>query len=569
MEQNYEIHDKEMLAIIRALEEWRHFLEGATHLVEIWTDHKNLEYFMTVKKLNHRQACWSLYLARVDFLLHHRPGRTMGKPDALSRRADHGNGASDNENVVLLRLEFLAVHALEEVELTGMEQKILSNICRGNQNRDQEEPIAKAAQELQRSANETVHSLEWSNTDGLLQFRGKIYVPQSLDLRRQIVALCHDTYITGHPGCWKTLELVSRNYWWPQMSRYIGQYVSTCDLCLWTKPWRHSPVGELQPLSIPDAQWDTLSVDFVVELPESFRHDAVMTVVDSVSKRVHFILTHTMVTAEGVAKLFLHHVWKLHGLPKRVVSDRGPQFIASFTKELYRLLGIRLSSSTAWHPQTDGQIEHVNQELNQFLCLFVNEQQDDWYDLLPIAEFQHNNHVHSATQQPLFLLDTGRIPRMGFEPSQVPSGLETVNEFTERMKSATEEAKSAIRKAQEDMTRYYNQRRTLAPVYKPGDRVYLDASDIKMTCPSPKLSHRRLGPFEIESQVGPSAYCLKLPHGMRQLHPVFNVVKLSAAPEDPILGRKPQAPPPPIVVDGKEEWEVEEILNSCWHWRRF
>jgi len=130
------------------------------------------------------------------------------------------------------------------------------------------------------------------------------------------------------------------------MSRYIGQYVSTCDLCLQTKPWRHSPVGELQPLSVPDARWDTLSVDFVVELPESSGHDAVMTIVDSVSKRVHFVPTHTMVTAEGAARLFLHHVWKLHGLPKRVVSDRGPQFVASFTKELYRLLGIRLSSST-------------------------------------------------------------------------------------------------------------------------------------------------------------------------------------------------------------------------------
>jgi len=101
-------------------------------------------------------------------------------------------------------------------------------------------------------------------------------------------------------------------------------------------------------------------------------------------------------------------------------------------------------------------MERVNQELDQFLCLFVNERQNDWYDLLLIAEFQHNNHVHSATQQPLFLLDTGRIPRMGFKPSQAPSGLEMVNEFTERMKSATEEAKSAIRKAQEDMTRYYN-----------------------------------------------------------------------------------------------------------------
>jgi len=227
----------------------------------------------------------------------------------------------------------------------------------------------------------------------------------------------------------------------------------------------------------------------MVKLPESSRHDAVMTVVDSISKRIHFVLTHMTVTAEGAARLFLHHVWKLHGLPKRVVSNRGPQFVASFTKELYRL-GIRLSSSTAWHPQTDGQTERVNQELDQFLRLFINERQDDWYNLLSIAEFQHNNHVYSTTQQPPFLLDTGQIPCMGFELSQVPSGLETVNKFMERVKSATEEAKSAIRKAQENMTWYYNQRRTLAPMYKPGDRVYLDVSDIKTTRPSLKLSHR-------------------------------------------------------------------------------
>jgi len=132
VERNYEIHDKEMLAIIHMLEEWRHFLEGVTHLVEIWTDHKNLEYFMTAKKLNCRQAHWSLHLARFDFLLHRRPRRTMGKPDALSRRANHGNGALDNKNIVLLRLEFLAVRALEGVELTGVEQKILSDIRKGN-----------------------------------------------------------------------------------------------------------------------------------------------------------------------------------------------------------------------------------------------------------------------------------------------------------------------------------------------------------------------------------------------------------------------------------------------------
>jgi len=232
-----------------------------------------------------------------------------------------------------------------------------------------------------------------------------------------------------------------------------------------------------------------LSVDFMVKLLESSGHDAVMTVVDSVSKRVHFVPTHTTVTAEGVARLFLHHVWKLHGLPKCVVSNCRPQFVASFTKKLYRLLDIRLSSFTAWHPQTDRQTECVNQELDQFFHLFVKKWQNDWYDLLPIVEFQHNNHVHSTTQQPLFLLDTGRIPCMGFEPSQVPSRLETVNKFMERMKSTTEEAKSAIRKAQEDMTQYYNRKKTPAPVYKPGDQVYLDTSDIKTTCPSPKLSH--------------------------------------------------------------------------------
>jgi len=197
-------------------------------------------------------------------------------------------------------------------------------------------------------------------------------------------------------------------------------------------------------------------MDFIVELPLSSGHDTVMTVVDSVSKQVHFILTHTTVTVEGAAQLFLYQVWKLHGLPKYVVSDRGPQFVARFTRELYCLLGIKLASSTAWYSQTDGQMERVNQELDQYLQLFVNKWQDDWYDLLSMAEFQHNNHIHSATQQSLFLLDTGCIPCMGFEPQQNHSNLEMVNKFMERMRMAIEEAKSAICKAQNDMKRYYD-----------------------------------------------------------------------------------------------------------------
>jgi len=161
-------------------------------------------------------------------------------------------------------------------------------------------------------------------------------------------------------------------------------------------------------------------------------------------------------TVEGAARLFLYQVWKLHGLPKCVVSDRRPQFVARFTRELYHLLGIKLASSTAWNPQTDRQTERINQELDQYLRLFMNERQDNWYNLLPMTEFQHNNHIHSTTQQPPFLLDTGRLPRMGFEPRQNPSGLETVNEFMERIRTAIEEAKSAICKAQDNMKKYYD-----------------------------------------------------------------------------------------------------------------
>jgi len=157
-------------------------------------------------------------------------------------------------------------------------------------------------------------------------------------------------------------------------------------------------------------------------------------------------------------------------------------------------------------------MECVNQELDQYLQLFVNEQQDDWYDLLPIAEFQYNNHIHSATQQPPFLLDTRRIPRIGFEPQQNHSDLETVNEFMERMRMAIKEAKSAICKAQEDIKRYYDQRRTPALVFNLGDKVFLDALDIRTTRPLQKLSHQQLGPFVVEWRIGPMAYHLKLLH---------------------------------------------------------
>jgi len=233
-----------------------------------------------------------------------------------------------------------------------------------------------------------------------------------------------------------------------------------------------------------------------------------------------------------------------------------------FTQELYWLLGIKLAATTAYHPQGDGQTERVNQELEQYLQLFTNQRQDDWVRLLPFTEFQYNNQVHSSTQHPPFLLNTGRVPQMGFEPDQPRSRMESVNEFKDWMTDTLEEATAALAKLKDDMTLYYNRKCTPAPEFKAGDMVFLDASDIQTTRPSRKLSHRRLGPFPIDSQVGNSAYQLCLPPSMGRLHPVFNVVKLSLAPPDPILGRWTSPPPLPEIVDGEEEWVVEEILDS-------
>ena len=199
-----------MLAIIQAFQEWQHFIKGAEHRCKIWTDHKNLEYFMMAKQLNRRQARWSLYLSHFNFTLHHKPGKLMGKPDALSCRSDHGTSANDNSDVVLLTLKLFAVRALEGLQLTGLEQDILRDI-RQETEQPKEEPIARAVQELWKSSTHSLRSAEWLECDGLrvLYYHGCIYIPDTSDLHHRIVSLCYDTKVAGHPGHFKTLELVS------------------------------------------------------------------------------------------------------------------------------------------------------------------------------------------------------------------------------------------------------------------------------------------------------------------------------------------------------------------------
>jgi hypothetical protein len=247
----------------------------------------------------------------------------MGKSDALSQQADHGDSSEDNHDLTLLTPNFFVVRALEGLEVVGQERDLLRLIRRETRGEELEDTVKQAVKALKSTSAHSIHSSEWSEADGVLYFRGKIYVSPTADIRWKIVALHHDSHVAGHPGRWKTLELVTRNYWWPHMSRYIGQYTTTCDLCLRTKVLRQPPTSHLKSLPTPDIRWDTISVDFVVELPESDGYDAIMVVVDSLCKRAHFLPVITTITAVGSARQFRDNVWKLHGLPTRILLDRG------------------------------------------------------------------------------------------------------------------------------------------------------------------------------------------------------------------------------------------------------
>jgi len=198
---------------------------------------------------------------------------------------------------------------------------------------------------------------------------GRIYVPEG-DLRREIIQLHHNTPVGGYRGRWKMAELIARNYWWPGVMKEVGRYIDGCDACQRYKNQSEAPAGKLMPNAILEKLWSHISADFITKLPLAQEYDAILVVCN------HFIATTEKTLAEELAKLFQDHVWKLHRLLESIISDRGAQFAAEMMRELNNLLGIQTKLSTAYHPQIDGQTERINQELEQYLRVFIDHRQE-------------------------------------------------------------------------------------------------------------------------------------------------------------------------------------------------
>ena len=566
-EVNYDVHDKEMVVIVDCFKEWRHFLIGCPHKIMVYTDHKNLEYFNSTKVLNRRQARWAEILSEFDFVIVYRPGEKNGKADALSRRSDPEleGGSESHPEITFFKPGQLQVAEGEEVLLTR--QVVIMAATKVDELKWHKDIMTagKADPEWDRIriALETgtlAHGTEdYMLEDGLVCFRRRVWIPADTALKIKVTFESHDSKVAGHFGRDKTLELMKRNYYWPNMEDWVRNYVKTCDACQRNKTSKHAKYGALKPLDIPYAPWLNISMDFIVELPESKGFNKIWVIVDRFSKMAHFIpLKKT--TARELSVGFVKEIWRLHGLPKSIVSDRDSLFISHFWEALMKLLNVSLDKSTAYHPQTDGQTERVNQVLEHYLRSYCNWDQSDWVELLPFAEFCYNNTYHSAIKTTPFYAVYGRHPENNWPNAVVVTKTPAASERIEELLGMQNEMKVHLEAAQTRMAKYYDRHvATKEPQFKVGDWVMLRADNIKTKRQTKKLDHKLRDKFQISKLVGTRAYKLEFPPGTK-LHAVVHISMLEPYHANNIPGRTESTPPP---IDLEENiYEVESIHDS-------
>ena len=514
---------------------------------------------MSTKVLNRRQACWAELLASYDFILIHTSGK-RNPADGPSHRPDYAMGNELPQGSVLppRSLRYLT-------DSMGVNTITIPS-------RDQIIAAYESDDVACHHAEATSLQPPWSYDDaGLLLHKGLIYVPQSM--RMSVLKDHHDAPLAGHCGVARTIELLSRNYWFPGMQSFVKNYVNSCFLCQQAKPPRHLRHGELAPLPVPTSPWKGLSCDLITDLPISNGYDSILVFVDRMSKMSHFIPCLKSMSAPDFAKLFVSHIVRLHGLPNSIVSDRGSIFTSNFWSTLASILKIDPRKSTAFHPQTDGQTERMNQTLEQYLRIHCNYQQDDWFDLLPLAEFAYNNATQESMKMSPFYANYGYHPRFlseiqlspdhgsGSQPSSVHSA-PAAEDFALQLNEIHERLVENVKKAQDYQAKYYNAKHKPVEL-QPGDMVWLNSANISTSRPSKKLDWKRLGPFQIAKRVGLQAYKLALPPTMRNIHDTFHVSLLDPIKSTSIAPHSLPPPPPPLYIkDDQQYFEIENILDS-------
>jgi hypothetical protein len=349
----------------------------------------------------------------------------------------------------------------------------------------------------------------------------------------------------------------------------VVEYVKGCPPCQMNKPHRYKPKNPLHPVDPGPVPFQHIAVDLIAPLPESDGFNAILVIVDKSTKKTVFIPTNDTLTSQGFAELLIKHWIRHFGLPLTVTSDRGPQFVNKFIAAFYATCGITGTPSMAYHPQTDGQTERMNQELEIYLRFYVNGSHTDWSSLLPLAEFAYNDKIHSTTHiSPHFAL-FGLHPWKG-NPLAIPDAQNPAGaDFGQRITDIRVKANEALRHAQDLAKAHYDRKRGVSWDFEIGDLVWLEGTNITQITGTKKLSPKRYGPFTIVDKHGSSSYKLNLPAAWSRLHPVFNEALLSPYREPATAEQALRhSPPPAIMIDGAQEYDVDSIVGFKFMRRR-
>jgi hypothetical protein len=528
------IYEKEMLAILHALKQWRPYLLGRHFKVK--TDHDSLKYFLEQRLSSEEQQKWVTKMLGYDFEIIYKKGKQNVVADALSRKD------ADVESLLC------AISIIQPDWITE---------ARDEWKKDDE--LWTLIQRLQQdpSASET---FIWKNDS--LWYKDRLYLCKNSQLKQKVLLELHTSPIGGHSGFLKTYHRVKKEFFWDGLKRDVQKFVAECLVCQQNKVETIKTPGLLQPLAIPSQRWEEVSMDFITGLPKSEGKSVIMVVVDRLTKYAHFCALSHPFKASTVATTFMETVQKLHGNPKIIVSDRDPIFTGHFWTELFSCLGTQLAHSSSYHPQSDGQTEIVNKCLEGYLRCFVSDKQTQWVRWLSLAEWWYNTSFHTATKMTPFMA------LYGYHPPSITSCLkekpkvQAVDDHIEHQQQVLQLLKDNLTLAQNRMKQQADQHRSERS-FEVGDWVFLRLQpykqmSLKQAKKDNKLSPKYYGPYKVLQKIGTMAYKLELPSSSC-IHPVFHVSCLKK-----VIGDKlpVQTILPELDEEGKIILEPEEIIDT-------
>jgi RNase H-like domain found in reverse transcriptase/Reverse transcriptase (RNA-dependent DNA polymerase)/Integrase zinc binding domain len=562
-EKNYPTHEKELLAIVKALKKWRSYLLGARF--GIYTDHRTLEYFQSQKEMSRRQMRWSMYLADFDYTITYIRGELNTAADALSRMPDTIPDACLAACAMAYTRHAPTPPAAGILNITA-DQSLLNAIITGYETDDFAKQLTKDI---------SMGSIEGATlTDKLLYVGRRLVIPRDLHVRELLYNLAHDTL--GHFGFDKSYESLRGSYYWPNMRRDLeNAYIPSCAECQRNKSRTSKPTGPLHPLPVPDDRFDTVALDFIGPLPEEHGKDTILTMTDPLGADIRITATHSTYTAAQVAITLFDEWYCENGLMLHLISDRDPLFTAELWTALHKLTGVKLKMSTSYHPETDGSSERTNKTVNQAIRYHVDNNQKGWLAKLPRIRFAIMNTVNASTGFSGFQLKTGRSPRIippliPLSPDATPEQT-TAHEIITRITLDVKEAQDNLLAAKIRQAYHANEHRAPEDIYEVGDLVMLSTENRRRNYKRKgktrvaKFMPRNDGPYTITHTFPErSEYTLKLPNNPNTF-PGFHAHLLKRyIPNDPLLfpDREPSRPRPIVTEDGTEEWYIDKIVDA-------